>query len=139
MGLRGSEYDWNYKAKFVGRPVWERIDKQCTRGRILGGSSSANYFSWIPGCKPTYDRWGEYGGQEWTWEPLRPYLRKSATYHGDPKDAKRYSAELEKIGAGGPLRFPTPTSLSWRTSVRLSLRLGRPGACPLPRTSTTVR
>lgn len=103
MSLRGSEYDWNYKAKFVNRPVWERIDKQCTRGRILGGSSSANYFSWIPGCKPTFDRWAEYGGEEWTWEPLVPYLRKSATYHGDPKDAKRYPAELEKIGAGGPL------------------------------------
>lgn len=27
-------------------------------------------------------------------------------------------------------RFPTPTSLSWRTSVRLSLRLGRPGLAP---------
>ncbi|BBY09427.1 GMC family oxidoreductase [Mycobacterium marseillense] len=103
MEIRGTESDWNYKATFVKRDVWERTDKQCTRGRALGGSSAGNYFSWIPGCKPTFDRWGEYGGQEWTWEPLVPYLRKSATYHGDPKDATRYPAELEKIGAGGPL------------------------------------
>jgi choline dehydrogenase-like flavoprotein len=103
MEIRHTESDWDYKAKFVDRGVWERIDKQCTRGRVLGGSSSGNYFSWIPGCKPTFDRWAEYGGQEWTWEPLVPYLRKSATYHGDPKDAKRYPPELEKIGAGGPL------------------------------------
>lgn len=103
MSLRGSEYDWNYTAKFVNRDVWKRVDKQCTRGKILGGSSAANYFSWIPGCKPTFDRWGEYGGAEWTWEPLVPYLRKSPTYHGDPKDAKRYPAELERLGAGGPL------------------------------------
>lgn len=103
MDLRHSEHDWDYKATFVNRGVWERIDKQDTRGRILGGSSSANYFSWIPGCKPTFDRWAEYGGPEWSWEPLLPYLRKSATYHGDPKDATRYPAELAKIGAGGPL------------------------------------
>ena len=103
MEIRHTESDWDYKATFVKRDVWERTDKQCTRGRALGGSSAGNYFSWIPGCKPTFDRWAEYGGQEWTWEPLVPYLRKSATYHGDPKDAKRYPAELEKIGAGGPL------------------------------------
>ncbi|UVO13850.1 GMC family oxidoreductase N-terminal domain-containing protein [Mycobacterium sp. SVM_VP21] len=100
MELRHSQYDWDYKAKFVDRGVWERIDKQDTRGRILGGSSSANYFSWIPGCKPTYDRWGEYGGSEWTWEPLLPYLRKSASYHDD---SGMFSADLQKIGQAGPL------------------------------------
>ncbi|OHV06513.1 GMC family oxidoreductase [Mycobacterium talmoniae] len=100
MELRHSQYDWDYKAKFVDRGVWERIDKQDTRGKILGGSSSANYFSWVPGCKPTYDRWAEYGGSEWTWEPLVPYLRKSATYHDD---SGLFSSDLQKIGAGGPL------------------------------------
>lgn len=100
MELRHSQYDWDYKATFVNRGVWERIDKQDTRGRILGGSSSANYFSWVPGCKPTYDRWGEYGGPEWTWEPLLPYLRKSASYHDD---SGMFSSDLQKIGQGGPL------------------------------------
>jgi choline dehydrogenase len=100
MGLRHGKHDWNYKAKFVKRDVWERIDKEATRGKILGGSSSANYFSWAPGCKPTFDRWEEYGGVEWTWDPLVPYLRKSATYHDD---ARLYSSDLQKIGAGGPL------------------------------------
>ncbi|OBG24133.1 glucose-methanol-choline oxidoreductase [Mycobacterium sp. 852002-51057_SCH5723018] len=100
MDLRHGEHDWDYKAKFVDRGVWERTDKQCTRGRILGGSSSLNYFSWVPGCKPTYDRWSEYGGEQWTWEPLVPYLRKSATYHDD---AGLYPPELKKVGSGGPL------------------------------------
>jgi choline dehydrogenase len=100
MEIRHTESDWDYKAKFVDRGVWERIDKQCTRGRALGGSSAGNYFSWVPGCKPTYDRWAEFGGKEWTWEPLVPYLRKSATYHDD---AKLYAPNLQKIGAGGPL------------------------------------
>ncbi|WP_067968573.1 GMC family oxidoreductase [Mycolicibacter icosiumassiliensis] len=103
MELRHSQYDWDYKAKFVDRGVWERVDKQDTRGRILGGSSSANYFSWIPGCKPTYDRWGEYGGSEWTWDALVPYLRKSATYHDD---SGMFSSDLQKLGQGGPLNRP---------------------------------
>ena len=98
--IRHTDSDWDYKATFVDRGVWVRTDKQCSRGRALGGSSAGNYFSWVPGCKPTFDRWAEYGGQEWTWEPLVPYLRKSATYHDD---AGLYSPDLKKIGAGGPL------------------------------------
>jgi choline dehydrogenase-like flavoprotein len=100
MEIRGTEHDWAYKTTFVKRPEWERVDWPNTRGRVLGGSSAANYFSWIPGCKPTFDRWAEYGGQEWSWEPLVPYLRKSATYHDD---SRYWSRDLEKIGAGGPI------------------------------------
>jgi choline dehydrogenase len=100
MEIRHTESDWDYKATFVDRGVWQRIDKQCTRGRALGGSSAGNYFSWVPGCKPTYDRWAEYGGQDWTWEPLVPYLRKSATYHDD---SGTFPSDLQKIGGGGPL------------------------------------
>ncbi|WP_425172980.1 GMC family oxidoreductase [Mycobacterium sp.] len=103
MGLRNSEHDWAYKTTFVKRADWERVDHPNTRGKMLGGSSALNYFTWVPGCKATFDLWADYGGQEWTWEPLVHYLRKSATYHGDPKDAKRYPPELEKIGAGGPI------------------------------------
>lgn len=100
MDIRHTESDWDYMATFVDRGVWRRTDKNCTRGRALGGSSVSNYFSWVPGCKPTYDRWAEYGGQEWTWEPLVPYLRKSATYHDD---SGTFSSDLHKIGSGGPL------------------------------------
>ncbi|CAR31114.1 ZYRO0E10340p [Zygosaccharomyces rouxii] len=100
MELRGSKYDWAYKTTMVKRDDYERIEKPNTRGKALGGSSSLNYFSWIPGCKPTFDRWEEFGGEEWTWDPLVPYLRKSATYHDD---LKLYPEELKKIGGGGPL------------------------------------
>ncbi|KAK9314902.1 GMC oxidoreductase [Lipomyces starkeyi] len=100
MDLRNSQYDWAYKTTMVKRDDYERIEKPNTRGKALGGSSSLNYFTWVPGCKPTFDRWAEYGGKEWTWDPLVPYLRKSATYHDD---LKLYSPELKKIGGGGPL------------------------------------
>lgn len=102
MGIRGSEYDWGYTSKFVKRRGWERIDGPNTRGKVLGGSSCGNYFTWVPGCKATFDRWAEYGGAEWSWEPLVPYLRKSATYHDD---AEAFSPDLQKIGTGGPIHI----------------------------------
>ncbi|OTA04618.1 aryl-alcohol oxidase [Trichoderma parareesei] len=98
MNLRGSKHDWAYKTTIVKRDDYERIEKPNTRGKILGGSSSLNYFTWIPGCKATFDMWAEYGGDEWTWDPLVPYLRKSVTYHDDEG---LYDPGLAKIGSGG--------------------------------------
>lgn len=100
MDIRGSQYDWAYKTTMVKRDDYERIEKPNTRGKALGGSSSLNYFSWVPGSKGTFDMWEEYGGKEWTWDPLVPYLRKSVTYHDDEG---LYSKELSKIGSGGPI------------------------------------
>ncbi|KAH7013046.1 glucose-methanol-choline oxidoreductase [Ilyonectria destructans] len=100
MDIRGSQYDWGYKTTMVKRDDYERIEKPNTRGKALGGSSSLNYFSWVPGSKGTFDMWEEYGGKEWTWDPLVPYLRKSATYHDD---VGLYPQELKKIGGGGPI------------------------------------
>ncbi|TPX12512.1 uncharacterized protein E0L32_000689 [Thyridium curvatum] len=102
MDLRGSQYDWAYKTTMVKRNDYERIEKPNTRGKALGGSSSLNYFSWVPGSKGTFDMWEEYGGKEWTWDPLVPYLRKSATYHDD---AGLFPKELKKIGTGGPIHI----------------------------------
>ncbi|PHH65629.1 hypothetical protein CDD81_1715 [Ophiocordyceps australis] len=100
MDLRSSKHDWAYKTTMIRRDDYERIEKPNTRGKALGGSSSLNYFTWVPGCKPTFDMWEEYGGKQWTWDPLVPYLRKSATYHDD---LGLYPADLKKIGGGGPI------------------------------------
>jgi choline dehydrogenase-like flavoprotein len=100
MELRGSQYDWAYKSTMVKRDDYERIEKPNTRGKALGGSSSLNYFTWVPGSKGTFDMWEEYGGKEWTWDSLAPYLRKSATYYDDEK---AYSLDLKKIGQNGPI------------------------------------
>lgn len=100
MNIRGSQYDWAYKTTMVKRDDYERVEKPNTRGKALGGSSSLNYFSWVPGSKGTFDLWEEYGGKEWTWDHLVPYLRKSVTYYDDEH---LYPKELFKIGSGGPI------------------------------------
>ena len=102
MELRNSKHDWGYKSTIVKRDDYERVEKPNSRGKVLGGSSSLNYFTWVPGCKGTFDQWEEYGGKEWTWDPLVPYFRKSATYHDD---LKQYPDNLHKIGSGGPIHI----------------------------------
>lgn len=100
MNLRGSEYDWNYKTTMINRADYERVEIPNTRGKALGGSSSLNYFTWIPGCKETFDAWESFGGPDWKWDPLLPYLRKSATYHDDEN---LYENKFDHLGSGGPL------------------------------------
>jgi choline dehydrogenase len=102
MDLRNSRYDWTYETTMVKRDDYERIEKPNTRSKALVGSSSLNYFTWVPGSKSIFDLWEKYSGKEWTSEHLVPYLRKSATYHDDPMV---YLPALKKIGSG-------PTSIS---------------------------
>ncbi|KAJ5170111.1 Glucose-methanol-choline oxidoreductase C-terminal [Penicillium coprophilum] len=75
--LRSSKYDWSYQTTFVDRPDYERVEKRNTRGKMLGGSSSLNYFTWIRGSRETFDAWQEYGGDEWTWENCKQYFEKA--------------------------------------------------------------
>ncbi|PYH43762.1 GMC family oxidoreductase [Aspergillus saccharolyticus JOP 1030-1] len=102
FGLRGSQYDWAYKTTMIKRDDYERVEKPNTRGKALGGSSTANYFTWIPGSAATFDDWEPYGGRDWTWQGCVEYLRKCATYHDDEG---LYPRELQQIGHGGPVQI----------------------------------
>ncbi|KAG9238003.1 GMC oxidoreductase-domain-containing protein [Amylocarpus encephaloides] len=82
---RGSEYDWAYKTTFIDRPDYTRVEKPNTRGKILGGSSCLNYYTWIPGSAATLTI-----GRSLV----------SVTYHDDEG---LYSKDLAKVCKGGPL------------------------------------
>ncbi|KAJ5473181.1 hypothetical protein N7475_002747 [Penicillium sp. IBT 31633x] len=43
--LRKRKYDWAYQTITVDKPGYERLEKPNTRGKVLGGSSSLNYFT----------------------------------------------------------------------------------------------
>ncbi|PYH67219.1 GMC family oxidoreductase [Aspergillus vadensis CBS 113365] len=100
FGLRDSQYDWAYKSTMINQPYYERVEKPNTRGKVLGGSSSLNYYTWIRGSKGTFDAWAEYGGPSWSWDGCEEYFNKPATYHDDDN---LYPSELSKIGRNGPL------------------------------------
>ncbi|KAK7005850.1 alcohol oxidase [Favolaschia claudopus] len=98
--LRDSKYDWAYKTTMIDRPDYTRVEKPNTRGKVLGGSSCLNYYTWIPGSAATFDEWAGYGGEEWTWDNCKEYLYRPATYHDDQK---LFSPSLSYIGENGPL------------------------------------
>jgi choline dehydrogenase len=74
--LRSSEWDWAYKTTMIDRKEYTRVEKPNTRGKVLGGSSCLNYYTWIPGSAGTFDDWAEFGGNDWTWKTCQPYLYK---------------------------------------------------------------
>jgi choline dehydrogenase len=87
----------------IDRPEYTRVEKPNTRGRVLGGSSSLNYYTWVRGSAATFDDWTEFGSDEWNWANTQDYFNKSATYHDD---GNLYAPDLAKIGnKGGPLHI----------------------------------
>ncbi|KAL1963315.1 hypothetical protein VTN77DRAFT_8436 [Rasamsonia byssochlamydoides] len=98
---RGGPNDWAYKSTLINRKDYERVEKPNTRGKVLGGSSCLNYYTWVRGSKGTFDDWEEYGGPDWNWEGVKEYFDKPANYHDDlglyPK--------LRNIGRNGPLHI----------------------------------
>ncbi|KAI9727070.1 MAG: hypothetical protein M1834_008538 [Cirrosporium novae-zelandiae] len=100
FSLRGSEYDWAYKTTMIDRPDYERVEKPNTRGKVLGGSSCLNYYTWVRGSKPTFDDWAEFGGDTWNWENCKEYFNAPASYHDD---STLYNPSLSKVGHKGPL------------------------------------
>ncbi|KAJ5503651.1 Glucose-methanol-choline oxidoreductase [Penicillium fimorum] len=95
--LRNSKYDWSYQTTFVDRPDYERVEKPNTRGKVLGGSSSLNYFTWIRGSRETFDAWQEYGGDEWTWENFRDALTQAWTGKGHELKEDIYNGILKGL------------------------------------------
>jgi choline dehydrogenase len=74
--LRNSEFDWGYKTTMIDRPEYTRVEKPNTRGKVLGGSSSLNYYTWVRGSAATFDDWEEFGGSSWNWEGCKEYFDK---------------------------------------------------------------
>jgi len=79
--LRDSKHDWSYKTTFIDRHEYTRVEKPNTRGKVLGGSSCLNYYTWVRGSKPTFDDWAAFGGDEWTWETCKEYFDKVSPRH----------------------------------------------------------
>ncbi|CZR62779.1 probable alcohol dehydrogenase [Phialocephala subalpina] len=92
--LRDSNYDWAYKTTMIDRPDYTRVEKPNTRGKVLGGSSCLNYYTWVPGSAATFNDWEAFGGSDWNWAGVEKYLKKPAKYFDDDN---LYPAELKKV------------------------------------------
>ncbi|KAI3058670.1 CAZyme family AA3 [Aspergillus niger] len=98
---RDGPEDWKYKFTMIDRPDYTRVEKPNTRGKVLGGSSCLNYYTWVRGSKGTFDDWEEFGGRDWNWDGVKEYFDKPVTYHDDNHDY----LHVRDIGMGGPLHI----------------------------------
>ena len=87
LSLVGSEVDWGY----FSEPEPYLSDRQmfCSRGKVLGGSSSINFMMYVRGNHHDYDRWQALGNPGWSYQDVLPYFKKSEhqqreapEYHG---------------------------------------------------------
>lgn len=78
--LKQSAHDWNYTAEF------DKYTEKChatanydlVQGKMLGGTSSLNYYLYTRGSPADYDGWAEkLGDDTWTWKNVLPYFIKS--------------------------------------------------------------
>lgn len=84
MKARGWNYDTVPQKALNNRQGFQ------PRGKMLGGSSSANAMIYIRGAKYDYDNWAEMGADGWSYDEVLPYFTKSEhreaggdAYHGE--------------------------------------------------------
>ncbi|PZC74989.1 hypothetical protein B5X24_HaOG206860 [Helicoverpa armigera] len=74
-----SEADWDYYTVNDGYTSQAHITKtvHLTRGKMLGGSSGANYMYYVRGNKADYESWVQQGNEGWDWDNVTAYFKKS--------------------------------------------------------------
>ncbi|BAY50518.1 glucose-methanol-choline oxidoreductase (plasmid) [Scytonema sp. HK-05] len=87
VSLLGSEVDWGYFSE--PEPYLNGRKMLCSRGKVLGGSSSINFMMYVRGNSHDYDHWQELGNPGWSYQDVLPYFKKSehqqrgaSEYHG---------------------------------------------------------
>ena len=101
--LFGTEVDWQYQtepqAELNGRVLdWPR-------GKAFGGSSAINNMIYIRGAKQDFDRWAELGNEEWGYDDVLPYFKKSENQQQFKNDYHGTSGELyiDKLPSVSPV------------------------------------
>jgi choline dehydrogenase-like flavoprotein len=92
----------------IDRPGYTRIEKSDTQGKVLGGSSCLNCYTWVRGSAATFDDWESYGGKDWNWEGCKEYFDKVGHLFGS----------LNELNDCQPASYGTINSDSLRLSQK---------------------
>ena len=66
-----SDHLWNFSARATSKT---RMD--IPRGKITGGSSAVNGAQFLRGEREDFDRWSEWGNDQWSFEKMLPYMKR---------------------------------------------------------------
>ncbi|EME38474.1 hypothetical protein DOTSEDRAFT_57548 [Dothistroma septosporum NZE10] len=72
------------------------------RGKQLGGSSAINFLWWTHASQQDIDNWGHLGNDNWTWDALQPFYRRSEHYvEPPPTTAEALQTEYIELDSHG--------------------------------------
>ncbi len=95
----GAPHNWSFYG--TGTAV-RTTPVNVPRGRVVGGTSAINGQVFLRGVPEDYDRWAEWGNDEWSYIKVLPYFRKLETdtdirddFHGfdGPVPVRRHKRE----------------------------------------------
>lgn len=103
ISLLGSEVDWGYFSE--PEPYLNNRKMFCSRGKVLGGSSSINFMMYIRGNSSDYDRWQELGNPGWSYQDVLPYFKKSehSSRGADPYHGVDGELSVTDVTSGTPI------------------------------------
>lgn len=98
----GSELEWTFKTttqQSTGN------SKTIRGGKTLGGSTAINNGAFTMASAAQYDALGEIGNDGWSWDNLKPYLRKFQNWHAPNSRQSKAGArgDASAHGQGGPV------------------------------------
>jgi choline dehydrogenase len=99
--LLGTEVDWAYWTE--PEPGLDGRKILCSRGKVVGGSSSINAMLYIRGNRQDFDHWQALGNPGWSYDEVLPYFKKA-------EHQQRGSGEFH--GVDGPLSVTDPIAPS---------------------------
>ena len=105
-----SEHLWNY----VARATDDAPPMAVPRGKITGGSSAVNGAQYLRGLPDDFDRWAEWGNEEWAFDRILPYFKKSeadrdypsADHHGGSRAVERGPVHAGDVGRAAARLLP---------------------------------
>ncbi|XP_069134411.1 glucose dehydrogenase [FAD, quinone]-like [Argopecten irradians] len=106
MMILESENDWNYPTEPQKHACFA-LKQQAViwpRGKILGGSSSANWLTFVRGNRHDYDNWANDGCEGWSYKDVLPYFRKIEDVQSEGLKDPDYR------GVGGPVPITQPNT-----------------------------
>jgi len=73
--------DWGYSTE--EEPYLNNRKISIAQGKVLGGGTSVNAMMYIRGNRRNYDHWNGLGNENWSYQDVLPYFKKSENYQGE--------------------------------------------------------